>query len=430
MPNDVPSLKLCCLDVLSEGMRHAEHHEMRSTFMRHLLSNAEKAGMAHMFINDLIAAAQFDPRCESKTVAERIAALQFIEDCLRKHTPEDLLRLKVRAPKLSSKPSADEHSAPTLTRMEKMRQFGTVTLDPATIFDSIADFAIKTTRQRKATSDRYGNRIKELEPVHAQFRAAARELLLQMSMDPDAREVENARAVAELPAAGSGSAGDSSWRELSLRLLPSSSLAKTFGTRVADGAHEAALLGALGRRTMNKGAHRDPEERVRGVDLLERVNLPAAAATIARVIDKETAREPVAEAVRALQRLHPHDLSDAELKRLVSTLNKAARSISARTHQRYYYGNAYEDSDDFGEDGYSDDDGFWPDEEYVATVCYSKSGWMLASAPDRDLLHMKFGGELRRRERLATEAKRTRAAEREQKKAAAAQLVENALRPV
>ena len=39
MPNDVPSLKLCCLDVLSEGMRHADHHEMRVAFLQHRVNH-------------------------------------------------------------------------------------------------------------------------------------------------------------------------------------------------------------------------------------------------------------------------------------------------------------------------------------------------------------------------------------------------------
>ena len=46
----VPSLQACCLDFLSEGMRGAEHHEMRTTFLRHLCDNAEKSQVLETFI--------------------------------------------------------------------------------------------------------------------------------------------------------------------------------------------------------------------------------------------------------------------------------------------------------------------------------------------------------------------------------------------
>ena len=375
----VASLKHCCLDVLTEGMRHADQHNMRTTFLQHLFASAEEANLDHWFITDLVQHLEYNPKTEHRTVVERVAALEAIEKFLAKHTAEELGQLEVRPYELSD----PKHAAGGRSRMELMRRYELAPRDPASIFLALANSALTVQYQKKkAPTDSFGYRGEDHRvAIHAQFRAAACDLLLRMAED-----------------------------------APEES-------RVANGAHEAAALEAIATHTLNKSWHRNIPERVAGVDLLERVNLPAAAAMLARIIDKESAAEPVLEAVTALRRLHPHDLTDGVLKKLVTTISQALDRINRSTHtvrQRrndYGYSDDDESYDDYGEENGTDDE-YWGD-DYGYEVCHSKSGWLLAPSGASDARHLgwKFKDELSRREREKAKAKRERAAAKEQKKA-------------
>ena len=69
-----------------------------------------------------------------------------------------------------------------------------------------------------------------------------------------------------------------------------------------------------------------PASRRSGVDLLERLNLRKAAASIAKIVDKESDVGVVDEGVAALDRLDPDDMTDSELRRLVAAIDASARS--------------------------------------------------------------------------------------------------------
>ncbi len=162
----VPSLQAYCLDFLSEGMRGAEHHEMRTTFLRHLCDNAEKAEVLETFIHDFLQQAMYDGRhaIVRKTVAERLAALEMIERFLHRH--RDLSNLRVRSNTLSMperrQDSYNAYNAATFgpfARMELLRHHGSVLLHRHSFWFQLVDLALTRTRELKRSApDPWGKR--------------------------------------------------------------------------------------------------------------------------------------------------------------------------------------------------------------------------------------------------------------------------------